>query len=92
MRRSLWNRHTAAAVLLCAAWQVAGATTLLEYYDKALQRDPDFAAARASFETDIRSRELARSAFMPSLNLSANADRTPPTRTPPVTRATRPAV
>ena len=58
---------------LCSA---VGASTLLAYYEQALQRDPDFASARALYQSDIRSRDLARSAFLPSINLSASSDRT----------------
>ncbi len=60
----------------CCICLSAHADTLLQYYEKALLRDPDFASARATHDIDIRSRELARSAFLPSLNLSVTSDRT----------------
>lgn len=57
---------------VCPVW----AGGLFDSYQKALQFDPDYAAARASYDSDVKSRDLAAAAFFPSINLSLSSDRT----------------
>lgn len=71
--------HSRIAATIALALSVFGAQPvwaggLLDYYQKALQFDPDYAAARASYDSEVKSRDLAAAAFFPSLNLSASSD------------------
>ena len=52
----------------------ARAEGLFDSYSRALRADPDYAAARAIYDGDIRSRDLAAQAFLPSVNLSATRE------------------
>ena len=80
-------RFLALFVLISMGVACAQAQGLVDYYRKALQMDPDFAGARASFDGDSRSRDLAKQAFYPSVNLSVSTDQTNYERRdlPPVT-------
>ena len=47
---------------------------LNDYFLKALQLDPDYAAARASFDAEVKYRDLADISFLPTVNLTLAAD------------------
>lgn len=63
-----------ATIFIASGPHFAGAAGLFEYYSKALQADPDYATARHAYSVDIKSRDLAASAYMPSLNFTVSAD------------------
>lgn len=73
-RRLLRGVLQVAIVLIAAYAHSSWAEGLFDYYSKALRADPDYAAARATYDSEIRSRELAAQAFLPSINLSASRE------------------
>ena len=72
LRTSL--RQCFAAILIAVIAQSTGAAGLFDLYEQALKADPDYASARAQYASEVKGRDLAAAAFMPSLTLSANAD------------------
>ncbi len=72
---------------LCFASTANAADGLKEYFFKALQLDPDYASARATYDSDRESLPLGRAGLMPSLDFSANQSRTEYDRRDLVTRA-----
>ena len=74
-KTSAWKLKYCLAIFSIATFShLAGAQTLYDYYSKALTEDPDYAAARANFQSEVRSRELAGSAMLPSISLSMSSD------------------
>ena len=69
-----WIKQLAAFILIATSLSATGTTGLSDYYLKALQQDPDYAAARANYEAEIKSRDLAGVSFYPTLNMTAAAD------------------
>jgi TolC family type I secretion outer membrane protein len=67
-------RKTIAIICIALTAHTTWAAGLFDIYELALKADPDYAAARAQYASEVRGRDLAAAAFMPSLSLSANAD------------------
>lgn len=76
MTSAVYFLRVSAIFLIATCAQFTWAGGLFEYYQKALLMDPDYAAARSHFDSEIRSRDLAGSAFLPSVNLTASSDNT----------------
>lgn len=64
------------SLLMAGSFNTASANELLNAYHKALQYDPNYAAARAIFEAEAKSNDLAAAAFMPTVNLTLSSDQT----------------
>ena len=66
----LWSGVVLAALGFCAG--PVAAVDLLQSYRAALEHDPTFAAARASFDASAEKLEQAKGALLPSATLSGN--------------------
>ncbi|MDD5249490.1 MAG: TolC family outer membrane protein [Rhodocyclaceae bacterium] len=62
----------AAALLAWSAAQAADGLTA--YFGKALQHDPDYAAAKAAYEADAEYRAIGRAGLLPSVNVALASD------------------
>ncbi|MFI2812960.1 MULTISPECIES: TolC family outer membrane protein [Microbulbifer] len=70
----------AAAIISFGSMQ-AQADTLWEIYQLALENDPQLAADRAAYEAGLEAKNLGRSALLPQINGSAEANNTDTTAT-----------